>query len=115
MGDIMKIWRDYRKIPLETIDNLAFWQRLNNLLKSKKITHEEVAYKIGINHPTFRNWSHRKVCPDIEYIYYIAQVLNTTINYLIFGKENEPENKTNILIGNSVLELVNLIKNAVNE
>ena len=95
---------------LSESDMYDFWKRVNQLIKVKKLTQEDVANSISVNYTTFRGWSHYKRYPDLVDIFHLAQVLDTSINYLIFGTESEPSTKASFLIGEAVLSLVNLVK-----
>ena len=98
---------------LTTSDAQAFWGRVNRLIKHKKLTQEDVATMISVNHGTFRGWSHRKLYPDLIDIYHLAQALDTTMNYLIFGKETEPDTQLEYILGKNLISLAKEIKKAV--
>ena len=95
-------------LELENADPAAFWYRVNALIREKKYTQKVIADKIGVQYPRFRGWSHRNFYPDFNKIYAIAQVLDTTINYLVFGVD-KPASKNSHLICESLLNLIKLI------
>jgi hypothetical protein len=106
----MKIWRKFEKIELLSLDITDFWRRVKGRAKEKRIILEELSYKINVEYPTFRGWSYRNVFPDMQYIYYISQVLDTDIYYLLFGKAHEPEKKEDA-IGDILVSLIKAVKN----
>jgi len=102
-------------VHLTNSDSEAFWRRVNKQIKLKRINQEQVSSIIGVHYSTFRGWSHRRQYPRLEEIYLLAQVLETNINYLIFGTDTEPTIHTEYIVGKKVLDVVNLIKEAVNK
>ena len=95
-------------------DSEAFWRRVNRLIKEHKTTQEQVSSIIGVHYATFKGWSFSKEYPKLANIYLLAQALETSMNYLIFGVDIEPSIHTEYIIGKKVLDLVNLVKKAVN-
>ena len=73
---------------------MDFWARLKNEIKSKNTTQEWVACKIGVPFGTFRKWMTRKTYPDVKEGIEIAKLLNTSVEYLMTGIENEDLNDT---------------------
>ena len=69
---------------------MDFWKRLNALIKERKVTQEWVANQLGIKYPTFKNWSARHIIPDAIQSVAIAKALNTSVEYLVTGKEPDP-------------------------
>lgn len=67
--------------------HLLFWQRVNRLIKEKKIKQETLCSEIGINIGTLRNWICRDVYPRVDEALNIANCLGVSIEYL-FGAEN---------------------------
>ena len=94
-------------------DMAFFWDRINKLIKNRGLTQEEVSTSISVNYQTFRSWSHYKKYPDLTHIYHIAQVLDTSINYLVFGTELEPSTNKSYFIGESLISLVILINKSL--
>ena len=91
-------------------DAQAFWRRVNKRIKDLKMTQEDVAKKMGINYATFRTWSHVKAFPKVNDIFVIAQVLETTMNFLLFGTDTEPATTDEFLLGKRALALIDTIK-----
>lgn len=69
------------------MDDLAvpFWEQVNQLIKSQKITQEDLAKSIGIPFGTYRGWNAYKRLPDVSSGCKIAQALKTTVEHLITG------------------------------
>lgn len=99
---------------LDFDDAKAFWYRVNRLIKEKKLTQRIVASKCNIFESTFKNWSYRKVYPDMPGIFLISQVLEVSMNYLIFGQESEPRTEFEYIIGKKIMSVIDNIILAVN-
>ncbi|ADK81286.1 helix-turn-helix domain-containing protein [Sediminispirochaeta smaragdinae] len=69
---------------------MDFWERLKTLIKEQKTTQEWVANKTGVSFGTFRKWMSRKTMPNADQAVEIAEVLDTTVEYLVTGKN--PDN-----------------------
>ena len=98
---------------LTNSDSEAFWRRVNKLIKERNTTQEHVSSILGVHYATFRGWSCSKEYPRLHYIYLMAQILETNINYLIFGIDTEPTIQTEYIIGKKVLDLISLVKKAI--
>jgi transcriptional regulator with XRE-family HTH domain len=96
--------------PPETVNGREFWDRVNRLIRKRRLNQEQVAFIIGIKYSTLRNWSYRKIIPYIQHIINIAKALDTSINYLLFGVDIEPSTNINYKIGKTLLSLIDLIK-----
>jgi transcriptional regulator with XRE-family HTH domain len=68
---------------------MDFWARLKDQIKGKNTTQEWIAGKIGVPFGTFRNWMIRKTYPDLKEGLEIAELLNTSAEYLVTGKGPE--------------------------
>ena len=68
---------------------MDFWDRLKDQIKDCDLTHERVARKLKIPIGTFKNWLLRKTYPDAREIVEIAKMLNTTVEYLVDGTEED--------------------------
>jgi len=104
------------KIELQKLtfsDSEAFWRRVNRLIKEKNTTQEYICSIIGVHFGTFRAWSSGKIYPKLGDIFTLAQALDTSVNYLIFGTKTEPIIHTEYIIGKKVLDLIEIIKKAV--
>ena len=69
---------------------LQFWINVKNELEYNLITQKELASAIGISYNTLQSWITKNRLPDAEQALKIAKQLNTSIEYLITGKnENQ--------------------------
>jgi transcriptional regulator with XRE-family HTH domain len=64
---------------------MDFWTRLKDQIKRKNTTQEWIAGKIGVPFGTFRSWLRRKSYPDIKQGLEIAELLDTSAEYLVTG------------------------------
>jgi len=63
-----------------------YWGRLKNEIKKQNTTQEWVAGQIGVSYRTFRGWMYRKIMPNADQVVAIAEALDTTVEYLVTGK-----------------------------
>lgn len=69
-----------------------FWGRVLELLEWKDISRKELAAKVGISYSSIHNGIKLNSIPSADIALKIAYELNTSIEYLVFGKgilENE--------------------------
>ena len=73
------------------MDDLAasFWEQVNQLLKTQRITQEDLAKNLDIPFGTYRGWNAYKRLPDVSSGYKIAEALDTTVDYLLTRKPPE--------------------------
>jgi transcriptional regulator with XRE-family HTH domain len=60
---------------------------ISELRKSKKITQEELAEKLGVNNRTISRWKNGNNMPDVSIYKPLCDELNITINELLSGKK----------------------------
>ena len=65
-----------------------FWDNVKELLDIKNLTQKELSAVTGINLGTLKNQICRNVIPDAESAVKIAQALNTTVEYLVTGQDD---------------------------
>ena len=94
-------------------DMANFWHRVNGLIKEYRYTQETVAASISVSYQTFRAWSHYKKYPDLIAIFHLAQVLGTSMNWLLFGVETEQSTRPAYIIGKHVLSLVSVLEKTI--
>ncbi|WP_407432520.1 helix-turn-helix domain-containing protein [Methanobrevibacter sp.] len=68
------------------MENLDFWNRVKALIKENKITQEMLANKAGISFNNLKQQIFYNRYPTADEAVKIAQVLNTTVEYLVTGK-----------------------------
>lgn len=64
---------------------LAFWNRIDYLLKAHKLKHREFAEQIGISYGTYRNWRYKNHYPDLFTAYEMAEFLGVKTEFLVHG------------------------------
>ena len=64
---------------------IAFWLRVNQLIKESKTTQENIASLCSIPVQTFRGWINKKILPNVSQGFKIARALNTSLEYLLDG------------------------------
>lgn len=70
-----------------------FWNNVKELLDIKNLTQKELSAKTGINLGTLKNQICREVIPDAIEAVKIAKALNTTVEYLVTGEEENKAEK----------------------
>lgn len=68
--------------------------RIQNLRKSKGISQEELADKIGVSRQAVSKWESEQSLPDIEKICLLSDYFDVTTDYLLKGVEPLPETPT---------------------
>ena len=77
---------------------LTFWINVRNILEYKDITQKELAAAIDESYNTVQSWINKDRLPNVEQAVKIAQILNTSVEYLTLGKEEiiKPDNSETI-------------------
>ena len=76
------------KLPegLQEISAADFFDRFEYLCKKNKIKQKEIAEKLGLkNEQTITNWKYTNRLPSLQQTVCIAQLLNCSLDYLVFG------------------------------
>lgn len=73
-----------------------FWNNVKPLIKSNGLTQLKLSELCNIPFGTFQGWIAKSVLPDVISAYKIATELNTTVEFLVTGKE--PELNKNIVL-----------------
>lgn len=71
------------------MDAKTFWENVNTQIKQQKTTQEWLCKKCNLNIGTMRNRISCNRLPDVIEAFLIAQALNTSVEYLVTGKEPE--------------------------
>ena len=74
--------------------------KLKLLREKRKLSQEELAYKIGVVQATIGNWEHGKSI-KMEYIKKLADALDTPFSYFYDEKENSADPLSNNLTVNN--------------
>lgn len=70
-----------------------FWNNVKKILVEKNILQKDFADTLGINISTLKNQMTRNIIPDAESAVKIATALNTSVEFLVTGKEENPAAK----------------------
>lgn len=81
---------------MEALNNLEFWNRLNDLIKGSGFTQDSLSEKCGFAKRRIQNLSTSKRLPDVFEAYLMANELNTTVEYLVTGKQTHKLNEFQI-------------------
>lgn len=68
----------------------SFWDRVNALIKERKMTQESLAEVADVKYQTLRNWSAREIFPQAPESVRIASALGVSVEFLVTGAE--PQN-----------------------
>ena len=91
------------------IDIDEFWNRIKIMIKKEKLTQESFAEKCNIKPATLQSWITRQRLPDAFDTYKIAQALNTTVEYLVTGKETNPYAEENKILKEKLSSIQKLL------
>ena len=68
--------------------------RIQDLRKSRGISQEELADKVGVSRQAVSKWESEQSTPDIEKVIILSDFFDVTTDYLLKGIEPIPENTT---------------------
>ena len=68
--------------------------RIQHLRKSKGISQEELADKVGVSRQAVSKWESKQSTPDIEKVILLSDFFDVTTDYLLKGIEPVSENIT---------------------
>lgn len=63
-----------------------FGKRLREVRKSKKITQQELADRLGIKRNTYSDWENGKTDPSFEILVKLADLFDVSLDWL-FGRD----------------------------
>lgn len=66
--------------------------RIQHLRKTKGISQEELADKVGVSRQAVSKWESEQSIPDIDKITILSDYFDVTTDYIIKGIESHPEN-----------------------
>ena len=71
------------------MDNLAFVDRIKELLKQKNIQKNDFYNALELPNNSTTNWGKKHQIPNVETVLKIAKYLNVSVEYLIEGNDTE--------------------------
>lgn len=78
---------------------LHFYERVKELLKQKNLTLVDTLKKLDINLDAYKSCKRYGNLPRADEVFLLAQELNTTVEYLVVGKNTEDKEKAEKLVG----------------
>ena len=73
---------------------MDFNNRLYQLRKQKGLSQEELANRWNVSRQTVSNWEVGDSTPDMEKLVAISDLFDVSLDKLVMGKEDEPQNPT---------------------
>jgi transcriptional regulator with XRE-family HTH domain len=89
--------------------------RIQNLRKTKGISQEELADKIGVSRQAISKWESEQSTPEIDKVIIMSEYFEVTTDYILKGIENKKQANEKILDANifvivaTVLDFIGLI------
>lgn len=77
---------------------VTFIDRVESILKAKKLTQKELADKLKLRRPTLSDWKKNGAIPAGDICLKIAQYLDVSVEWLITGKETGYTNEERNII-----------------
>ncbi len=77
---------------------MTFWERLESALQENNITEAQLSRLLGLNQASIVGWKYRGSLPRADVAVKTAEILKTTVEYLINGKPVELQNKHNTFL-----------------
>lgn len=71
--------------------NTEFGQRLQQLRKTKGLSQEELADRVGVSRQAVSKWESGQTAPDLERLVALSEQLDTTTDYLLKGTNPLPQ------------------------
>lgn len=72
-------------------------ERIQKLRKSKNLSQEELANKIGVSRQAVSKWESEQSVPDLDKIITLSEFFNTSTDYLLKGKEHNDSDSNEML------------------
>lgn len=70
-------------------DTIIFMERVESVLKEKKLTQKELAEKLNLRRPTLSEWKKNGAVPAGDICLKIADYLGVSVEWLISGREGK--------------------------
>lgn len=81
---------------------MEFQNRLYDLRKKRGISQEELAGEVGVSRQTISKWETGESTPDMEKMIALSTYFGITLDELVLGKKDMPENMTENMTDNTV-------------
>ena len=81
--------------------------------KEKKMTQQELAYKLNVTDRAIGNWENGRRMPDVVFYKQLCEILGISLNELLSGekiKESELKEKSDEVLDNTIKYSTNKIK-----
>lgn len=88
---------------------MNFWERVDDLLDQKGITKKELAEKVDIDPSTISKGLKENTMPAADKAVLIAQFLNTSVEYLVTGKNSIKEEINDLYKHSSLIKKLDTI------
>lgn len=69
---------------------MTLGKRIGQLRRQKELKQDELARALDVSPQAVSKWENDQTCPDISLLPKLAKLLDTTVDYLLCGKEPEP-------------------------
>ncbi len=66
-------------------------ERIQHLRKSRGMSQEELAEEIGVSRQAVSKWESEQSMPDLEKVILLSDFFGVTTDYLLKGREPEPQ------------------------
>lgn len=86
-----------------------FAERLERLIKEKKLTQIAVADSVGIRRPTISDWKKNGSYPTADVAVKIAKLLDVSTEYLITGQDDNPYIEENRLLKEKIQKVIDIL------
>ena len=83
----------------------VFSERLTNLRENRDLTKTKMANKVGVSLSTYANWEYGYNDPDMNTLGKLANILDTTVDYLT-GNTDNPDPKSSNLSSSDLAEML---------
>lgn len=92
------------------MDNKKIGEQIASLRKSKRITQNELAERIGVSFQAVSKWERGETLPDIGLLPDLAIILETSIDYILLGDKKVTEYKGKFFVSD-IKKGLNCLKN----
>lgn len=91
------------------IDNITIGKQLAQLRARKGITQTELGERVGVSFQAVSKWERGETLPDVSVLITLADVLETTVDYILRGSQSHALFKGKIKVSD-MIEGINCLK-----